>query len=163
MAYGTGAAYLNVSRCHRSGDARWTQGTSPDAPSDRTVAVLSFGTDDRPITAYVTHAMHRSTDSQGVVTADFPGAMSRYVEKAFGDETVVAFVSRRQDQNHCTFALRQCDGKPRQTVTGFAIDRESSEGPVRMDPGSTADPKSIDSCFDSSKAKVRFLVKKSFA
>jgi hypothetical protein len=154
MAYGTGAAYLNVNRDAIDPVTRkWTQGTNLDAPSDRTVAVLLFiGADDRPIAAYVTYAMHPVDGFVlGVVTGDFAGAMSRYVEKAFGDDTVVAFAqSASGDQNPLYLrpsnnAMANRAGNP---VTGFGIDRETSEGPLRMDPSKpAADPKSIDSLF----------------
>ena len=164
MAYGTGAAYLNVNRDAIDPVTRkWTQGTNTEGLSDRTVAVLEFlAPDGRPIAAYVTYGMHPVDGFVlGVVTADFPGAMSRYVEKAFGDDVVVAFSqSTSGDQNPLYLrpsnnAMASRAGDP---ITGFVIDREKSEGPLRVadfkpeagvpaNVKAVADPKSIDAMF----------------
>ncbi|MEY4761946.1 MAG: hypothetical protein RLZZ200_1802 [Pseudomonadota bacterium] len=165
MSYGTGAAYLNVNRDAIDPDTRkWTQGTNLSGASDRSVDVLSFtGLDGHPIAVYVTYAMHPINGYVlGVVTADFPGALSRHVEKAFGDDVVVAFSQGTSgDQNPLYLrpsnnAMATRAGDP---VTGYLTNREHSEGPLRLvdmkAPGAdtsgkvkaTADPAAIDAMF----------------
>jgi len=163
MGYSTGALYLNVNRDAIDPDTRrWTQGSNLDAPSDKTVGVLEFTKPDgEPIAVYVTYAMHPIDGYVlGIVSGDFPGAMSRYVEKAFGDRPVVAFAqSPSGDQNPLylrpsTNAMATRAGNP---ITGFQMNREASEGPLRMadvgvadhkgKPAPAADPKAIDAMF----------------
>jgi hypothetical protein len=165
LSYGTGAAYLNVNRDAIDPDTRqWVQGTNPEGLSDHTVGVLGFlGVDGHPIAAYVTYAMHPINGFVlGVVSADFPGAMSRYVEKAFGDDVIVAFSqSTSGDQN--PLYLRPSNNamasRAGDKVTGFVSDREHSEGPLRLvdfkaadadttgKVKATADPAAIDALF----------------
>lgn len=163
MSYGTGALYLNVNRdAIDPATRRWTQGTNPDGPSDKTVGVLEFTKPDgEPIAVYVTYAMHPIDGYvSGAVSGDFPGAMSRYVEQAFGDRAVVAFAqSPSGDQNPLylrpsTNVMATRAGDP---ITGFQMNREHSEGPLRMadmdqaENGSkgapAADPKVLDDMF----------------
>jgi len=163
MAYGTGALYLNVNRDAIDPETRrWTQGSNPDAPSDKTVGVLAFSKPDgEPIAVYVTYAMHPIDGYvAGAVSGDFPGAMSRYVEQAFGDRPVVAFAqSPSGDQNPLylrpsTNVMATRAGHP---ITGLQMNREFSEGPLRMADmdaaenggkgAPAADPKVLDDMF----------------
>ncbi len=165
MTYGTGASYMGVNRDAIDPVSRkWVQGSNPDAPIDRAVSVLSFlKPSGEPIAAYVNFGTHPINGFVlGIVSSDFPGAMSRYVEKAFGDNAVVAFsqgssgdvnpLHLRPSNN----AMADRAGNP---ITGFVIDRETSEGPLRVadmkldvkGPVSkvkpAADPKVIDQLF----------------
>ena len=163
MSYDTGMLYLNVNRDAIDPTTRkWTQGSNLDAPSDKTVGVLEFiKPDGNPIAVYVTYAMHPIDGYVlGVVSGDFPEAMSRYVEKSFGDQTVVAFAQAPSgDQNPLylrpsTNAMATRAGNP---ITGFQMNRETSEGPLRMSDAAAvehkgnvlpaADPKAIEAMF----------------
>lgn len=163
MAYDTGKLYLNVNRDAIDPNTRkWSQESNLDAPSDKTVGVLEFlKPDGSPIAAYVTYAMHPNNGYVlGVVSGDFPEAMSRYVEKAFGDHMVVAFSqSPSGDQNPLylrpsTNAMATRAGNP---ITGYEMNREASEGPLRISDAAEAehkgkgappaDPKAIDALF----------------
>ena len=163
MAYSTGALYLNVNRDAIDPETRrWTQGSNPDGPSDKTVGVLAFTKPDGdPIAVYVTYAMHPIDGYvSGAVSGDFPGAMSRYVEQAFGDRPVVAFAqSPSGDQNPLYLrptsnVMATRAGNP---ITGFQMNREFSEGPLRMADmdaaehggkgAPAADPKVLDDMF----------------
>jgi hypothetical protein len=163
MAYSTGALYLNVNRDAIDPETRrWTQGSNADGPSDKTVGVLEFSKPDgEPIAVYVTYAMHPIDGYvAGVVSGDFPGAMSRYVEQAFGDRPVVAFAqSPSGDQNPLylrpsTNVMATRAGHP---ITGLQMNREFSEGPLRMADmdaaehdgkgAPAADPKVLDDLF----------------
>ena len=70
----------------------------------------------------------------GAVSGDYSGAMSRYVEKAFGDKIVVAFTQAASgDQNPLYLrpsnnVMANRAGNP---ITGFEINREQSEAPLR--------------------------------
>jgi hypothetical protein len=94
MGYGKGTCYLNVNRDAIDPDTRkWVQAPNLDGWSDKTVDVIKFEKPSgEPIAVYMSYAMHPiNAFAQGVFSADFPGAASRYVEKAFGDNIVVAF------------------------------------------------------------------------
>jgi neutral ceramidase len=155
VGFGTGNLYLNVNRDAIAPETRkWTQYSNLDAQSDKTVSVLTFEKPTgEPIAVYVNYAMHPINGYViGVFSGDFPGAMSRYVEKAFGDDVIVAFTQGTSgDQN--PLYLRPSNNamasRAGNTITGFEINREASEGPLRM-PNNNAravDPKVLDDMF----------------
>ena len=64
-----------------------------------------------PIAAYINYAMHAINGYvSGVVSADYPGAMCRYVEKAFDDKMIVAFTQGASAGGRCG------DERPRQAA-----------------------------------------------
>ena len=89
MAFGTGNAYLNVNRDAIQPQTHlWTQAPNLNAASDKTVAVVKFETlSGEPIGVYVNYAMHPINGYlSNFTSADFAGAMSRYVEQAYDDK-----------------------------------------------------------------------------
>ncbi len=137
VGYGTGISYLNVNRDAIDPKSHlWTQAPNPKAYSDKTIAVLKFvKPTGEPIAVYVNYAMH-AIDGYlvGFITADFPGAMSHYVQQAYPSKPVVVFSqSASGDQNPlymrpATNVLASRSGVP---VTGDVLVRESVEEPVR--------------------------------
>jgi hypothetical protein len=103
VGYGTGSAYLNVNRDAINPETHlWTEAPNTRGISDKTVAVVKFvKPTGEPIAVYTTYAMHAVDAFQmGFITADFPGAMCRYVEQAFDDRAVVIFAQNASgDQN----------------------------------------------------------------
>jgi neutral ceramidase len=103
MGFGTGATYLNVNRDAIHPETRlWYQGPNLDGPSDKTVAVIEFETPSgTPIAVYVNYAMHAINFYMlGILSADFPGATSRYVEQTYDDKVVAIWSSSAAgDQN----------------------------------------------------------------
>lgn len=96
VGFGTGRASVAVNRRARMADGRWWLGQNPDGPTDRTVAVVKFETPaGRPIAILVNYGVH------GVVmgprnleiTADLPGAASRFIERQYSDQVVGMFTS----------------------------------------------------------------------
>jgi hypothetical protein len=88
----------------------------------------------------------------GIVSGDFPGAMSRYVEKAFGDNVIVAFtqgVSGDQNPLYLRPSNNAMASRVGNKITGFEINREESEGPLRMPDNNAraADPRLLDDMF----------------
>ena len=149
MAFGTGAAYLNVNRDAIQPQTHlWTQAPNLVAPSDKTVAVLKFETlSGEPIGVYVNYAMHPINGYLANFTsADFAGAMSRYVEQAYDDKPAVIFSQGTSgDQNPLylrpsTNGLASRSGVP---ITGNVLVRESVEAPLRDGTvkGTPMDPK----------------------
>ena len=137
MAFGTGNAYLNVNRdAIQSETHLWTQAPNLVAPSDKTVAVLKFETPaGDPIAVYVNYAMHPINGYlANFISADFAGAMSRYVEQAYDDKPVVVFSQGASgDQNPLylspsTNGMASRSGVP---ITGNVLVRESVEAPLR--------------------------------
>ena len=137
MGYGTGFAYLNVNRDAVNPETHlWTQAPNLIGPSDKTVAVLTFETPSgEPIAVYVNYAMHPVNGYLAqFVSADFAGAMSRYVERTYGDKVVVAFTQGASgDQNplYLRPATNMLASESGVAVTGNVMDRESVEAPLR--------------------------------
>jgi hypothetical protein len=107
MGYGTGVSYINVNRqIVDPQTGRWWEGPNYDGPSDKTVAVMKFETAaGEPIAVYYNYAVHAVLAGQlDQVSADIPGAASRYVEDSF-DGAVVALWSSGAagDQNPIYF------------------------------------------------------------
>jgi len=95
MGYGTGLSYINVNRQIIDPKTnRWWEGPNREGPSDKTVAVLAFERPSgEPIAVYYNYAVHAVIAGQlDQVSADIPGASSRYIEDSF-DDTVVALWS----------------------------------------------------------------------
>ena len=152
VGFGTGFSYLNVARDAVSDDTHlWTQAPNLNGPSDKTVAVVTFTTPTgEPIAAYVNYAMHPINGYLvGITSADFPGAMCRYVEQAFDDKMVAIFTQGASgDQNPLlmrpsTNALASLSGAK---ITGYELVREPVEGPLRDGkvPRQKIDPKVAD-------------------
>jgi neutral ceramidase len=152
VGYGTGFSYLNVNRDAINPVTHlWTQGPNLDGPSDKTVAVLKFDSPEgAPIAVYVTYAMHPVNGYlSGIVSADFPGAMSGYIEQAYGEKVIAVFAQNASgDQNPLylrasTNVMASRTGVP---ITGNVLVREEVEAPLRENrvPAKPADPKVID-------------------
>jgi neutral ceramidase len=149
VGFGTGFFYLNVNRDAIDGETHlWTQAPNLDGPSDKTVAVLKFETPEgKLIASYTDYAMHPVNGwLAGFTSADFPGAMSRYVEQAYGDAMVAIFVQGASgDQNPLylragTNVMASRSGAP---ITGNVMTREKVEAPLRDEKveAKAADPR----------------------
>jgi len=103
IGYGTGVSYINVNRqIVDPKTGRWWEGANYDGPSDKTVAVIKFeGLDGSPIAVYYNYAVHAVLAGQlDQISADIPGAASRYVEDSFDDRVVALWSSGAAgDQN----------------------------------------------------------------
>jgi neutral ceramidase len=140
MAFGTGAAYLNVNR--DAIDPRthlWTQAPNLIAPSDKTVAVLKFETlSGEPIGVYVNYAMHPINGYLADFTsADFAGAMSRYVEQAYDDKPTAIFSQGASGDQNPLYLRPSTNGMASQSgvpITGNVLVREAVEAPLRDAP-----------------------------
>ncbi len=152
MGYGTGMSYLNVNRdAINPATHLWTQAPNLAAPSDKTVAVLKFETAaGQPIAAYVNYAMHPVNGYlSGLVSGDFAGAMSRYVEQAYDDRMIAVFTQGASgDQNPLylrasTNVMAAKSGTP---ITGNVLVREDVESKLRGTDFKqlTPDPKVVD-------------------
>jgi neutral ceramidase len=107
VGYGTGVSYINVNRniIDRKTN-KWWEGANYDGPSDKTVAVIKFETTDgEPIAVYYNYACHAVvTGNTDMLSGDFPGATSRYIEDSFDDGIVALFSTGAQgDQNPIYF------------------------------------------------------------
>jgi hypothetical protein len=102
IGYGTTKVDLNVNRDLFNSKLEWRQEPNPDGPSDKTLAVVEFlGNDNVPIGVYVNYAMHPiNFYLAGVISADFPGEASRYVEDLFDNRAIAIFTQGASgDQN----------------------------------------------------------------
>jgi hypothetical protein len=93
VGLGTTKLDLNVNRDLFNRKFEWRQEPNPDGPSDKTLAVVEFlGQDNVPIAVYMNYAMHPiNFYLSGVISADFPGEASRYIEELFDNRTVAIF------------------------------------------------------------------------
>jgi hypothetical protein len=103
MAYGSGTSYLNVNRDVINPVTRlWSQGPNYEGTSDKTLAVIKFETlTGEPIAVYYNYAMHPNTMFySGVLSADFPGMASQYVEEYYNNKLVALWsMGAAGDQN----------------------------------------------------------------
>lgn len=107
MGYGTGVSYINVNRQIIDAKThRWWEGPNYEGPSDKTVAVLKFESlSGEPIAVYYNYAVHAVIAGQlDQVSADIPGAASRYIEDSLDDKAVALWSSGAAgDQNPIYF------------------------------------------------------------
>ena len=141
VGFGTGAAYLNVNRDAIDADThQWSQAPNTRAVSDKTLAVIKFvRPNGEAIAAYVDYAMH-PVDGYllGFITADFPGAMSRYVEQAFADRAVVIYAQSASGDQNPLYLRPSTNGQASKLgvpITGFDMVRERVEGQFRGQEG----------------------------
>ncbi len=102
VGYGTTQVDLNVNRDNFDENLEWHQTPNWDGVSDKTLAVLEFlGEDDVPIAVYMNYAMHPvNFFMSGVISADFPGDATAYIEDMFDNKTVALFCQGTSgDQN----------------------------------------------------------------
>src|SRR5579862_1992044 len=148
MAFGTGMAYLNVNRdAIQPVTHLWTQAPNMLAASDKTVAVLKFETLARvPIAVYVNYAMHPINGYlSNFVSADFAGAMCRYVEQSYDDKPVVVFSHGASGDQNPLYLRPSTNGMASRSdvaITGNVLVRESVEAPLRDGavPGKPMEP-----------------------
>ena len=111
IGFGTTRVDLNVNRDLFNRKFEWRQEPNPDGPSDKTLAVIGLvGDDNVPIAVYMNYAMHPiNFYLSGVISADFPGEASRYVEDLFEGRTVAIFSQGASgDQNPRDFRSPSC-------------------------------------------------------
>jgi len=137
VGFGKGAAYLNVNRDVVSPATHlWTQAPNLYAYSDKTVYVLKvIKPTGELIAAYVNYAMHPIDGYLlGFISADFPGAMCRYVEQAFDDKAVVIFSQGASGDQNPLYLRPSTDGLASMgnvPISGYDLVREPVEAPVR--------------------------------
>ena len=115
VGYGSGVSYLNVNRNIIDPKTRkWWEGANYEGTTDKTVAVVKFESlSGEPIAVYYNYAMHAVTVGQlDRVSADYPGATSKYIEDSLDDKAVAVFSNGAAgDQNPIyfqqTFDLRE--------------------------------------------------------
>ena len=102
MVLAKGHADLNVNRDEFVGD-RWKTGRNPSRPSDKTVWILRFdSTSGDPIAYFINYGVHALTlgPDNTLVTGDFPGSTSRFIESYYNDKVVALWTSGAAgDQN----------------------------------------------------------------
>jgi neutral ceramidase len=107
LGYRTGVSYINVNRQIIDPKThRWWEGPNYEGPSDKTVAVLKFESlSGEPIAVYYNYAVHAVIAGQlDQVSADIPGAASRYIEESLDDRAVALWSSGAAgDQNPIYF------------------------------------------------------------
>ena len=93
VAYGMTKIDLNVNRDLFNRKFEWRQEPNPEGPSDKTLAMVEIlGDDNVPIGVYTNYAMHPiNFYLSGVISADFPGEASRYIEDLFDNRAVAIF------------------------------------------------------------------------
>ncbi len=152
VGFGTGLAYLNVSRDNIDAATHlWTQAPNLNGPSDKTVAVLKFESlEGQPIAVFMTYAMHPVNGFlSDIISADFCGAASRHIEQAYGDKIVAVFAQGASgDQNplYLRASTNVMASRYGARITGGVMTREPVEAPLRdaKVESHKADPQVID-------------------
>jgi len=103
LGYGTGVSYINVNRNMIDPKTRrWREEPNYDGPSDKTVAVVKIESmSGQPIAVYYNYAVHPVLVGQlDMISADIPGAVSRYIEDSLDDKIIALWSSGAAgDQN----------------------------------------------------------------
>jgi neutral ceramidase len=149
MSFGTGHIDLNANRDAIDPKTHlWTQAPNTSAPSDKTVAVVTFeNLSGEPIGIYVNYAMHAINGYlSNFYSGDFPGAMSRWVEQAFDDKAIAVFTQGASGDQNPLYLRPSTNGMASRTgvsITGYEAVREDVEEPLRdlKIPGKPMDPK----------------------
>jgi hypothetical protein len=103
-----------------------------------------------PIAAYINYAMHPINGYLvGITSADFPGAATRYIEKAFDDRMIAVWSQGASgDQNPLLMraSTNALASKSSVKITGYELVREDVEAPLRDGkvPHGKLDPKVAD-------------------
>jgi hypothetical protein len=137
---------------------KWVQQANLDGFSDKSIETIKFETPDgKPIAVYMNYAMHPvNAYVLGVYSGDVPGAVCRYVEKAFNDEIVVTYSQGAQGDQFPLYLRASTNAMASRSgveITGYMLNREEVEGPLRMvgTPGAIeaeqVDPKILDDLF----------------
>jgi len=95
MVLAKGQADLNVNRDEYI-DGRWKTGRNPTRPSDKTVWVLRFETTaGEPLAYFINYSVHALTlgPDNTLITGDFPGSTSRFIESYYQDKVVAIWTS----------------------------------------------------------------------
>lgn len=93
VGYAKTQVNLNVNRDNYNDQLVWSQSANWTAPCDKDLTVLAFlAEDDVPVAVLMNYAMHPvNFFMSGVVSADFPGDATKYIEDLFGEKTVALF------------------------------------------------------------------------
>ena len=96
LAVGSGACHVNVNRnLFDPLTHQWREGRNDEGPSDKTVTVLRV--DDAagaPVAVLFHYAVHAVvTGLLDLISADIPGAASRHLEEALGNDAVALWAS----------------------------------------------------------------------
>ena len=96
IGFGTGKANVNMNRRAPDGQGGWMLGNNPEGVSDKTVAVIRFDSlTGEPLAIFANYGVHGTVMGPGnmQISADLPGATSRFVEQHYGDKVVAAWTS----------------------------------------------------------------------
>lgn len=96
LGFGTGKVNVNINRRARMAAGDWWLGLNPDGPSDKTVAVVKFESlEGEPLALLINYPVHGTVlgPRNLSITADLPGATSRFVEQHYGDRVVAAWTA----------------------------------------------------------------------
>lgn len=144
IGFGTGDVYLNVNRdAVNPVTKKWYQGPNLDAPSDKTIAVLTIKTQSGdPIAVYFNYAMHPiNFYLTGIVSADFAGQAAADIEHYYDDKAIAVFTqSASGDQNPLYL-------QPHGDLTAVLRGRKPGGpalGQAPAEPGAKPDPAAVE-------------------
>ena len=96
IGVGRGSVNVNINRRARLANGGWWLGLNRDGPSDKTLHVLKVestrGEMIALLTNYAMHAVVQGGDNL-MISADFPGQVSRYLEEHYGRGVVAPWTS----------------------------------------------------------------------
>ncbi len=116
VGVGSGTADINVNRDVPDGHGGYGFGVNPSGPSDKTVWVLKFESlTGEPLALFINYSVHATVVGSGnsLLSADLPGATSRYVEQAYGGKIVALWTSGAAGDQHPVIST---DGSDSQQV-----------------------------------------------
>jgi neutral ceramidase len=155
IGFGTGQVYLNVNRDAVNPQTKlWYQGPNTNAPSDKTMAVVTIKTlAGDPIAVYFNYAMHPiNYYLTGIVSADFPGEAAADIEHYYDDKAIAIFTqSASGDQNPLYL-------QPHGDLTAVERGRKPGGpalGQAPADPNAKPDPAAVEEATANLDAMVK--------
>ena len=154
VGYGTTTLDLNTNRDLPSLKPEARSASNPEYPSDKTLAVVEFiGADNVPIGVYMNYGMHPTAFYQaGVLSADFPGEASQYLEKLFDGRAVAIYSQAAEGDQGSGFderaVSRVLNGEG--LVEKFGVPAATARSPAARarSPASTSRPRAPDTAPD---------------
>jgi hypothetical protein len=112
VGVGSGTADINVNRDVSNGHGGYGFGVNPNGPSDKTVWVLKFESlTGEPLALFINYSVHATVvgSRNSLLSADLPGATSRYVEQAYGVKVVALWTSGAAGDQHPVISTEGSD------------------------------------------------------
>ena len=130
FGYGTTQLHLNINRDLSALKPEDRTKPNPEFTTDKTLSVIEFLREDHtPIAVYMNYAMHPTHfQGGGVISGDFPGEASRYLENLFDQRAVAVFSQGSEGDVSSPFEGNE--GEMRRAMRGEGLAEKFAQPPA---------------------------------